>query len=669
MAWVKEYDMAWVGNHAAGTIELQRDGGSYVRSLKLVKDSLSIVNSIPNWESPIMRSNCSFAIQNDFTTFYDALPLMTISNGQYRVVVEMTTPGAAELFVGYLNCETVSQVMVDYQNIQLTASGLIRKLENDHPVCVDTVQDLSLIDIIDECLRMTGSTYNIRVSCSLYETSNAISPTTTLFNLIGINTEVFWENNKDRDSSLDILKKILIPFHCFLYWYQGYWYIEHYEDLGSSNKDWVEYTTGTSGGYNYANAGADVGAAASWLTMHAKTTYQQIGEQQLLSVMPGLKQYDIKLAQKQYFNLFNEDLTAHPMGLAAIDLYYPPLRSWYGWKDGASDWLFKGSPYLTITNSTYRDFYDLLANDGYYNGLTTRFMVTISEDTELTITFKVAIPYGVVGAAGAAADPEEYTWGQYWFLKTGLNGYFWKSTISGEWEYNYPGSLANGSRFECPATDFDFDNPVAAVKEITLTIPIGQAYADTMGTSAMPIEVDLVFRAGLDIWLHDSVGSLTSWQQVYGDFHSAVTDAPDDNLLEGDITTDFLDKKKVTLELFDTQSWNYRNSLLYEGTDDYGATWFNKTTLWSWGSGAVTLARRLMESKFRLYRIARQIIKIAYIFYDTSASWTLRPLILFLDNKQSNKKFVMLEDRHLPESDTHEVQLFEYDDTETITLV
>ena len=96
MAWVKEYDMAWVGDHAQGTIELQRDGASYVRSLKLVKDSLSIVNSIPNWESPIMRSNCSFAIQNDFTTFYDALPLMTISNGQYRVVVEMTTPGAAE---------------------------------------------------------------------------------------------------------------------------------------------------------------------------------------------------------------------------------------------------------------------------------------------------------------------------------------------------------------------------------------------------------------------------------------------------------------------------------------------------------------------------------------------------------------------------------------------
>ena len=677
MAWVTEYDLTWKGLHSEGTIELQRDGATYIRPLKLIRDSLSVTNTVPDWENPIMKANCSFAIQNDFDSFYDALPLMTISNGQYRVIVEMTNDNSdsVELFIGYLNCEAVGQVMVDYQNIQLTASGLIKKLENDHPPTIDTAQDISLIDIIDACLVMTGSSYNIRVSCSLYETESPTSSTTTLFNLCALNTELFWKNNKDRESSLDILTKILTPFNCILYWYQGYWYIEHYEDLGDGNKDWVEYTTGAS--YGYSDDGVEVpDTFTQQLSVHDSGNYEQVGEQQMLSVNPGLRQYDISFGQNQYYNIFNGDLTNHDTGETALGRLYPPLRTWYGWQDSLTDWFNKGESFLTIANSTTRQNYDWGSDDGYYNGLTTRFMVTINEDTELTIKFKIGIPFRTPGSPAYLYYPPDegkvnsINWWQYWFLKTGLNGYFYRNPANNnEWEYNFPGSLIYGNYEELPAADFDLTNPVGAVQEITLIIPIGQAYADAVGASNLPVDVDLVFRAGIDLWREPIIGNNPSYEQVYGDFHAAVTDSPDDNLLEGEITTDFLDKKSVTLDVFDTESWNYRNTILSEGTDDYGSTWFSKTSLWSWGSGAVSLARRLMESKFRLYRVARQIIKVAYIFRGPSASWTIRPLMLYFDNKQSLKKFVVLEDRHLPESDTHEVKLFEYDDTETITLI
>ena len=45
------------------------------------------------------------------------------------------------------------------------------------------------------------------------------------------------------------------------------------------------------------------------------------------------------------------------------------------------------------------------------------------------------------------------------------------------------------------------------------------------------------------------------------------------------------------------------------------------------------------------------------------------PLSHWQDNKQSDKPFILLGDRYKPESRTHTVDLFEFDDTTVITLV
>ena len=671
MAWVTEYNMEWHGVHAEGTIVLQRDGGSYIRPLLLVRDSLTVVHSIPSWEDPISRARCSFAIQNDFATFYDSLPLMTISNGQYRVIVELTSPGTGELFVGYLNCETISQVMVDNQDIRLTCSGLLSKLENDWPPMVETLQDVSLIDLIAACLDMTGSQYNILVNCTLYETSNVPANRQTLFNKIAVNTELFWKNNVERDSALEILKKVLLPFNCYLYWYQGNWFIEQYQDIGLTIKDWVEYVYGVS--YIYDDFALDAGGAANILDIHDNAIYKQKGESQTLTVIPGLRQFDIKLGQKQYFNIMNGDLSDLDTGVA-LGLIYPPIRTWYGIKT-TNDWTHPGN-FLNISNVVRRSGFPGFVYDNLYNGLSTRFMVTINEDTELTIKYKIGIPHGDVGASFAAEFPEQIEWEHYWYLGgPGINGYFYYNKITDPanpvWEYHFPGSLIYGNHEVAPATDFDWDNPYGAVKEITLTIPIGQAYLDYAGPGVLPIDADLTFRCGCDNWEHTgpfgSQGNTVS--SYFGDFHAAVNETPDNNLLEGEISTDFLDKKEVTLDMFDTGTWNYRNTLLGEGTDAYGSVWFTKTVEWIQAGGPYTLDKMLMRTKFRLYRIARQVIKVAYIFYGTSASWTIRPLLQFFDNKQSDKQFVVLEEIHRPESDEHEVKLYEYDDSETINLV
>ena len=669
MAFAKEYDLGWQSTHTNGTIELHRDGAGYVRDLILVKGSLEVRNILPSWEKHLFRSSCSFAIQNDFATFYDSLALMTIANGQYKVIVKMDTGGAGTtLFEGFLNCETISQKMILKQPIRFTASGLLSKLENNHPSDIDTLQDMSFIDIIDACLQMTGRNDDIRVNCSLYEWNSTPGTLQGVFNLHGCNTELFWQNNIERDDALTILEKILTPFNCYLYWYQGYWYIEHYEDLGNTTKNWITYTSGVS--YNYDSSGSSYITYPSPLDIHDNTYYYQSETAQTLSVNPGLRELEIRLNDKQYFNYFNGDLTDMDQGTSSMYLAYPPLRTWYGLQTASPtlNWLDAGEPYNYIANSVKMAGSNTTGYDFLYNGITTRFQVTCKADTELTISWKYIVPAGFAQPQ-VWNFPEDYNCHFYYVLWNGLNAQFALEESSGEFVYYTSGSIVYANDIEFSATEYDIKYGASGYlrKELSITVPLGAAY----GLSSSDTEdMDLIFRCGHCKMFSDVYADSVPSYAILGDFVAVISETPQENLIEGTVVTDFLDKKTIELDLYDTNSWSYRNTVLAEGTDAYGDAWINRTGDWTWGDSETdSLAHRLLESKFRLYRIARQTIKVRYIFYGTTVDWTLRPLTKYVDNKQSNKEFILLEDTHRPEADSHEVLLSEYDDTEDINLV
>jgi hypothetical protein len=218
-------------------------------------------------------------------------------------------------------------------------------------------------------------------------------------------------------------------------------------------------------------------------------------------------------------------------------------------------------------------------------------------------------------------------------------------------------------------TDFD---PDTRTYEGQFVIPIGELYSSSSGWMD---NMAMIFRMGTELVTDEGTGRAVYWTDepmgwaIYGDFFAAVDEALDDNLLEGAINTDFLERKTIALDVFDS-SWNYRNALKIKGMDlglNYG--WFNLSNLWSWDSGNYdTLARKLMESKFRLYRVGRQKITLRYntkrlarpLFY---------PLALFYDNKQSDKTFIMTYHLFRPDKDEVVVELWEYDNAETINLI
>lgn len=664
-----EYDLGWHSPNHNGTIYLQRDGGSYQQSLKLAGDSLEIDEEIDNWEEHIARGRCSFTIINNLADFYELMPLMTISAGQIKVVVTNDSYASAPriIFEGYLNCEAVDQDMLYFADLTLTASGLLSKLQYAHPPSVDTLQFMTLIDIIDDCLVLTGSSYPIYVNCSLYEINAALGTRQTLFNRTALYTELFWENNIERMSALEILEAILKSFNCYLHWYGQKWYIKHYEDLNSSGA-YVIYESGVSAGYGYSDQTDEQQVFTPVPRPIFDDVYgtNQIGGSQQLTVIPGLQRLDIKLDQRPFYNLLNPDLATSEDTVTAEPLLN--RREWLSYEDAGPDqWSGRGSSFKDIDNAIERFNYDIAGGSLQMNGLTTRFTASTNGfDTELVITFKwapqnLSLLASWMGDSQFDNNPEQTSITFYWYLCTyeaviANRDFFWLNPATEDWEYVVDGDAqTNFNILEITAADLDKDFLTFTG---TFKIPIGLLASDSSGDIE---DLDLVFRMGTEEVDKAGEAAAPASKCYYGDFRASISGQPEDNLLRGDITTDFLDKRTIELALFDS-GWNYRNGLVRP------TSWNYLTDLWSYGGSddTGTLAEILMKSKFRLYRIARQ--KITMIVHDpTFPRW---PLVSpFVDSKQSNKIFIMLKHIYRPQSDEREVILYEYDDTEEINLV
>jgi hypothetical protein len=428
----------------------------------------------------------------------------------------------------------------------------------------------------------------------------------------------------------------------------------------------VTYTTGVSYGYT------DNGTAQSPIAMVRKEVHQsifhkQIGFTQVLSVIPGLQRLDVKMNQKAFFNLLNPDLGECTNTPTAEPLL--SRREWLAYEDASPiNWTDnRGNPMQDIDNAIERWLYDITNGSLQMNGLTTRFTTSTNGfDTNLIITFKFGLQYITHLASWFDESefddsPEKTTITFYWYLCTyeaviANRDFFWLNPSTELWEYVVDGDeQTNFNTFEITAADLDSD---LLTYTATLKIPIGELVAVSSGD---PNDLDLVFRMGTEEVDKAGESAAPASKCYYGDFRASVSGDPENNLLRGDITTDFLNKMTIEMDLFDS-GWNFRNGLIRPTGVNY------LTQLWTYGGagGNEELSKILLKSKFRLYRIARQKIEMT-VQLNSLPNMTL--LWAWQDGKQSNKVFILLSYTHRPQSDMYDLILYEWDGDEVINLV
>lgn len=657
MAYGLRYQAEWRFKDLGGYLYIdKKDYVGSVDDLILQDKAIGISRVLKDWESHILNLQCEFMIHNNFADYFDLLELMTGTEKLFRVRVETTIPTSVSIFEGFLNTETTEQRYLNRQVLRLVASSYLSKLKNVYPDSIDTLQNESMIDIINEALVQTGSDFDIRVNSTLYASGDTLGVGQTLFNKNALFTETFWKNNIDRKNSFEIIESILTTFNAYLYWWDGRWYIERYHDIWQTSIDFVEYTSGVS--YGQSDSGSVENESRA---IQDISTIQWIETTQTLFVDPGFLLIQIRLNRNNslLLNMTIGDLADIQEVFGVVP--FPDLRTWEEWADPGDDliWLGAGQSYLTIKNSIARGISDPGSYTDFHRGIYTRFNMTVDNDEAyLTIKFKYAFSLLDFSGFDFNGDWDKYSFKFNWYLRdTPGNNFVMFNESSEEWEFVNTVEANGLQTTTVSGTNFDPDNKSC---EVSITIPLGTI-------SGYSGDKSLVFMIGIEdiTWNPGPVTIINTTGPAsvayIGDIIFTVSgEQLADNIIEGTQNTDFLGKKTIVLDLSDVANLNYKNGVIQ------GTNWDQQTTTWTMdGIDFFSLIQWILIDKFRLYNVSKQRLS-----GNVESGTTLyRPFQLFTESKQSDKKFVITGIHLLPARNQTVLTLREYDNETVINLI
>ncbi len=669
MAYGLKYEAGYTSPQTTGKVSIYEDGyGGGSETLKLRSRSLKIRYTSKGWEDPIIGLTASFSIVNDKDDFFELLPLLTAAEKKYWIKIDRISPSGLIMFEGYLDCKDNEQKYLQKQDIRLNASSYLSKLQYIDPPTVEDLENDTFINIIDNCLTQTGASDWIHVNCSLYPIGTSIDSTNTLFNKCGVYKEMFWKDNIKRDSALDVIKKILSSFDCYIMWIAGSWWIERYADIWRTTPvDYVRYTSGVE-------YWPDDNATAIEVTPYVYDFVDQVkmDTTQIIRTLVGQKQVEINIEQQLLFNMIVNNFESATY--SADDLPQTDIRTWELTDDVDIDWYDLGEPFRNIARAVNRQGWSEadIAEVNTWKGLFTSFRVSASEDIIMTITFKYAtqdLPFPIDEAG------EWEVW-FYWTLGINKYGFLYldHDDDAGTWTprtaADPPLNVTN--RHIVRGSEFDLVNKSV---DVTIKIPMEEYI-----TPPSAQEGDKVYTFGIGTEIKRHLGTPADNDPddncYYGDVKIVTNLPPSDNYVSGVVNTSFLNKKTITQHLSDDSNLGIKNAVLYgaetsadpDALDEKTETWNDAN---SSSSEELTLVEMRIKDKFRLYNVSRQVITA-----DIQAIFSIRPFQRFIDSNQpedssgdEGKRFLVVSTKYLPEEDRCAVELCEYDVEEDINLI
>lgn len=698
-----------------------------VNSFILIKDTNKIEIDWDDWDDRIIGKRLSFAIQNNNVNFYIYNELMFSVEREF--IVQQTqknvnTNTTTILFEGYMNVEAHSQKYLRNQNLNITASSYLSKLEHTVIPSVENLKNEAFINIISECLAQLGFQYAIRVCIpirTIQDHGLIFSSNHTILNRTGIYKEVFWKDDYERMNCLEILESILKAFDLYLYWWDGKWYIEHFSKLWSTSKTYIEYQINTVYSYTVGESPSNT----STLSFTERDIHSLILTEmtQTLQAYPGLKQLNVKISEYQKFfnytsNYFvNAEPTTTPVPIAKIRQWkyfdgYPEM-TWH------KKMLFSEKPvtFNTIKNaimrgiSDVRKFGDALGSAYRSRGLSTFFKVRILPDSTITIKYKYGfdrnsyINYQKVNWDQPDENDREEPFLNYSLYEWRMPVYLVATAFpdatpyttpmigikrddnTGEWSKDY---LANNPPILQDETFWDFYTIVKGeefdqinnVVTVEINVPIGELFADIINTNGW--DFGFVFTIGTEMvvnnrapyrfpipntsnYLTYDIKRMTPAQIAYfGDVtieSNENTELVEPNLYEGTINENYLNKEEIVIDIADIKAINYKNAILT------GNDYEERTTKWvNYNENKMySIVEWLFYFRFRQRNVTRRIITT-----DAREFSLLKPFTPFYDSKDpflSNRKFLLTGFSYYPESSQYRNLYFiEYDDSTPVIM-
>ena len=646
MAYGARYQTTWKSPSKTGTITFyQNDYTGYAETITVKK--LKINTRFTGWGSPIVQTNCSFTVINDKDDYYELFDLLELSEKEWKVIVWNSTDNI-KLFEGFINSETTSHDYLELSEINITCSQYISRLDGIYVSSIESTEPVVLSKLIFDSLKKTGLEFPAYINNALYPSGTTSATTESTFSLCGVTPEIFWKNNIERDSAKKIIEKILIPFDTYLYYYDGKWYLERYQDIWNTGKTLRVYADlDNSTGCTTATETRVIREVIS-----DTATFKTIGTPEF-EIEQGLYKISVNLNQSKYFNLTNPSFAGATGTYGVVP--YPVYRTWNYYTGGVS-YTNIDQTYGKIAHSIYRVGWEGVYNE--HRGIYTRFACTIDATSTIECKWKW---HGSQGSMGAG-DPEGYKLRFYYYLRNPLGNWFIMYDAENDVWVKSGATEENAVQYvEIDQPSLDKSNASMYYYEPSFTIPIGEVQGITLGDN------QFVLCIGLDESLR---GDGYNWTPLYssyiGDVEITASGSWDDNLIEAEVSNTFLGEDSTDLYLFDTTNLSLKNGLLKRevftdtvdgriaGWTDDGLVWWN---IWE----------HLLAARFRLYKSNVYNLSIEFL-----TSENLKMFDLFQDTSNtrfSAKKFVLMKYDYDVENDIYKCELSQYDNSEDITFI
>lgn len=647
--------------------------------LKTVFDSIKLSRTFSDIEQNILGMSLAFDIKDDSETeedYFELDDLMFATERKYLVKMQSYKNDVANItmFEGFINTDNTERNYLYFNTISIICSSYLSKMGHFSPVPLDTASNVTYIDLILSMISDIGSTANVRVNSSLIPTEDSgiqaiaeDNPGYSLYNKVGCSTELFWENNLERRTAYDVLSEILKITNAYIYWWDGFWYIERYNNIWTTTgvKNYVQYDVGNT--YSPSETGLwKIEDAHDIKNIHA-LTFIETTQRRKTSV--GCKEIVVKINEKQLSNLV-PDLFSPITDVTTNEPYIAELRRWTRFVDEYTTWDKVDSPYRDIENAIYRE----ILGDPYGGnptpdqsrfGLYSNFIITVTDETEITIKFSFN--------CSERLFKDEAIWFFPMSLKIfeadGANNAFVCSNFDeGNEEWWLDDSTTTVHSTLWVRQEYSTFDQRTRTAQVSLTIPLYEL--NQADNTKFPVTLDPTFTGnfkmqitvGLPKMLFDegSSGYRSYFSHYIGDIKVTISgNELENNYISGTINTDFLNKKEISVDMADVSDWSFLNGICR--ADDL----LSKTSLWktSISSAEKPILDLLLEDKFRFYNITRSVIT-----GNVAAMRLFRPLSLFIDDKKSDMKFVLFGYEYKPVTGVYDLYLLEYDNETEVTL-
>lgn len=666
MAYNLRYYVPWSSKQTRGYVYIYKiDSTDASQGLILMKDGIEINTTFNDWNEPIIQQNAQVTILNDRSDFFELLPLMTAEEREYKIKIVETNPSTHTYFEGYLNSDVVEQSYLKKKPIRLVASNYLQKMEYTTPTLIEDVSRHTFIDLISAGLNTLGEDTSIRVNMSLSPSEyDLVNSTQTALSVAGVENQMWWKNDIERENSKSIVESILKSFDSYLYWYDGKYYIERYDDLDNYPQKYVEYNSAKRYTDNYSS-GVQVQRTDVSRNIFG---YNHLNEEQVLTLTPGLNTLTVKLEGEELENMVSENYSGAEGHTYSYEVMYPELRNQWFYMSTAPAVNYPGYNVVgTDSSRGYKVYSNVLGMNwgitryswptiggslDYDTGsIAVRFLVTIDE-TANSETLNIEWKFSPSNPGSLQKSPAYYDYKLRYALRYAPSSFIKYDSTTGNW-YTSPTIADSIQTVELAGSSFEKGEQFATA---TVSVNISDPSVDDLsGDQSITLTI-------LSEQFRDA-GSSDSWNEksrsTVGDIKVSVSGTTvQNNIYTATMNNMFLNKKEIELNIFDCNSLNFKNTI-FTGTELTTKTsgWIDDT------STNHTLAEKLIIGKAKLYQRTQQTISSTI-----QTTNYLKPLSSWYDSNQPTKKFVLAGYSFKPTKMEYDCVWKEFDNDTSVNL-